>query len=252
MGRNMVKIIGGVLFAFALLVIMIAAKRKDTDAPEITVPDEVITYHEGDATEVLLAGVTAHDKKDGDVTDTLFVVKIAPTKDKTEAVVTYAARDSKNNITKVNRTVNYVAKPEETPGEEVGGEITDIPAPTPTEAVTPTPTEEAGPTDEVTPSPTEEVTPTEEPEATDAPTKKVTPTPTKKATPTPTKKPQTPTPTEQPDATSTPSPEPTEAPVTLTPEPSEVPTLTPEPTPTEVPATPTPEPNDTPSPEPEE
>lgn len=260
MGRSMARIIFGVLFAFSALVVILVLNQMDTEAPVITISAEVITYYEGSDTSALLVGVTAYDDEEGDVTDSLFVAKVVPFGDNTEAVVTYAARDSHNNISKASRTVNYVAKQIEE-DDEVGGDITDAPTPTLTVAATPEPTDTPSitptpelsvtPTDEPTPEPTEGATkaPTKAPtkSPTKAPTRKPTATPTPRPTSTPTATPEVSTPTDTPtpteSLTSTPTPTPTEIPEGT---PTESPTVTVEPTPTEVP-TPTPEPTAAPT-----
>lgn len=89
---------------------------EDRQGPVITVPEESITYKNGDGEEKLLEGVTAKDKRDGDVTDSLCVEKIQLDDDGTKAIVTYVAKDSKNNITKVKRMINNV--PDESEDDE--------------------------------------------------------------------------------------------------------------------------------------
>ena len=51
---------------------------------------------------LLLEGVTAVDEKDGDVSDSLLVEKVAGTNGK-EVIVTYVARDGANNVGKASR-----------------------------------------------------------------------------------------------------------------------------------------------------
>lgn len=79
---------------------------EDRQGPVISVPDESVTYKDGDNEEILLEGVTARDKRDGDVTDSLRIEKIQTDEDGAKVIVTYVAKDSKNNITKVKRIIN--------------------------------------------------------------------------------------------------------------------------------------------------
>lgn len=95
----------------------VAYLSEDRKSPVITVPEEMITYTQGEDTSVLLQGVTAMDDIDGDITGKVRISNIDVIGDESKAVVTYAVYDKENNIGKTNRTVNYVAvveKPEET------------------------------------------------------------------------------------------------------------------------------------------
>ena len=72
----------------------------DTKGPEIIFSDNAATLYRSDMNnEELLAGVTAADDKDGDVSASLTVESIYEV-DATHVVVTYTAKDSSNNITK--------------------------------------------------------------------------------------------------------------------------------------------------------
>lgn len=72
----------------------------DTKGPEIIFSDNAATLYQSDMTnEELLAGVTAADDKDGDVSASLTVESVYEVDD-THVVVTYTAKDSSNNITK--------------------------------------------------------------------------------------------------------------------------------------------------------
>ena len=82
---------------------------KDRNGPEITVPQEELTYVAGSDTSALLSGVTAVDDRDGDVTSTVTVESIIPNEDQTGASVIYVAKDSKNNVTKATRLISYAA-----------------------------------------------------------------------------------------------------------------------------------------------
>lgn len=84
------------------------SRQDDTTAPVITFPDETIQYEEGQDTAALLAGVTAVDAEDGDVSDTLMVKSVLPMKNETTATVLYCAKDSKNNVGNAARKVDYI------------------------------------------------------------------------------------------------------------------------------------------------
>ena len=80
---------------------------EDRNGPEISVPQEEITYVAGTDTSALLNGVTAQDDRDGDVTDTVTIESIIPNANQTGASVVYVAKDNKNNVTKETRTILY-------------------------------------------------------------------------------------------------------------------------------------------------
>ena len=74
-----------------------------------------MSYEEGMDESLLLQGVVAMDEKDGDVSDSLLVEKIAGTNGK-EVIVTYVARDSANNVGKASRAFPVA-------GSYMGGDV---------------------------------------------------------------------------------------------------------------------------------
>ncbi len=80
---------------------------EDRKGPEITIPQESVVYVDGTDPSVLMTGVSATDNRDGDVTDTVTIESIIPNADETEASVIYVAKDSRNNVTKETRKVQY-------------------------------------------------------------------------------------------------------------------------------------------------
>ncbi len=81
--------------------------KTDSSGPVISGGQDAIrvSIHDGD--NVLLKGITAQDKKDGDVTDSLIVEKLSNFYDENKRIVTYAAFDSDNHISKVERELTY-------------------------------------------------------------------------------------------------------------------------------------------------
>ena len=98
-----VLLIGVVVYTFI---------NTDHDGPVISIPTEDILYKETEDTAPLLAGVTAIDHVEGDVTDTVIIENIIALSNETEAKVIYAAKDSHNNITKADRIIQYEPLPE--------------------------------------------------------------------------------------------------------------------------------------------
>lgn len=84
----------------------VSCLKKDRRGPEIQFSDIPVTYAQGDDTSVLLEGVTATDDADGDVTDSLKVDRVTEIQGMNYVVVTYVAKDRKNNITKQERWID--------------------------------------------------------------------------------------------------------------------------------------------------
>lgn len=79
----------------------------DHTAPEITVEAEEFTASVNAGEAELLAGVTAWDDRDGDVTGSMVVESVSAIFDGNRATVTYAAFDGAGNVAKSSRTVVY-------------------------------------------------------------------------------------------------------------------------------------------------
>lgn len=116
MNKKIELSIFGAVAAILLVVCIYALASSDKKGPMIKFDrDETLTYVEGQDDSVLLEGVTAVDKRDGDVTDTLFVAGKIIFADGQQLKVTYAAKDKHNNVTRADRIVAYV------PAEDAGG-----------------------------------------------------------------------------------------------------------------------------------
>lgn len=76
-------------------------------APEITFAADVLEVPTGADDAALLAGVTATDAEDGDVTASLLVEGVSGRNDDGTVRVTYAAFDSDRHVTKATRAVRY-------------------------------------------------------------------------------------------------------------------------------------------------
>ena len=82
-------------------------KNQDLVGPVIKMNEGTITVPVDAAEEELLAGITAEDNKDGDVTDSLIVESMSNFIEKGRRNITVAAVDSDNHVTKVSREVVY-------------------------------------------------------------------------------------------------------------------------------------------------
>ena len=81
-------------------------EQSDRKGPEIICSDQAVTAYDPDMTDAqLLEGVKATDDKDGDVSDSLTVESVYEVDD-SNVVVTYVAKDSANNITKLKRNLS--------------------------------------------------------------------------------------------------------------------------------------------------
>lgn len=81
----------------------------DTTAPAITVeqPEQILEVSVEDPPSVLLAGITARDNRDGDVTASLVVERMGSINDDGTLEITCAAFDKSGNVAKVRRSVRY-------------------------------------------------------------------------------------------------------------------------------------------------
>ena len=111
MEQRFTQIVSGVFIALAIAVIIIASRgRGDRRAPEITFPDTEAEFEAGTDESAFLEGVTAYDRKDGDVSASLLVESVVVRSDGSSAVVSYVASDSSDNVAKAYRTVKLRKK----------------------------------------------------------------------------------------------------------------------------------------------
>ncbi len=83
------------------------AARTDKTMPVITVKGDVIDVSIKATDKELLAGVTAYDEKDKDLTDKIIVESVSRFSTKGVCKVTYAVCDSDNHIAKATRKIRY-------------------------------------------------------------------------------------------------------------------------------------------------
>lgn len=102
-----------VIFALLLAVAVflgyraVAAMRRDSTPPKICVEEGVFAVSVTDPTEKLLAGVTASDNRDGDVTASLVVEAVELLDGSGRISVRYAAFDRAGNVAKISREGIY-------------------------------------------------------------------------------------------------------------------------------------------------
>lgn len=82
-------------------------QNDDKVPPVIKMKDSSVEVSVNDGKKTLLNGVTAEDKKDGDVSDTLIVDNISDFLDDGSRFVTIAAFDKDNNVAKAVRQITY-------------------------------------------------------------------------------------------------------------------------------------------------
>lgn len=104
-----------IYFLLIVLVIVIfsgcvvSVALADRKAPEITFSEAgmISEYHDDTETDELLAGVTAYDGRDGDVTDSVTVINVIVLNSGEYVKVTYAAKDSHNNVAQKSAKIKY-------------------------------------------------------------------------------------------------------------------------------------------------
>lgn len=82
-------------------------RHSDKTIPVISMEEDSITVSVEDGDEAILAGVTAKDEKDGDLTDAIFIESRSNFIEKGLFTVTYAVADFDNHVTKASRQVKY-------------------------------------------------------------------------------------------------------------------------------------------------
>ena len=97
-------LIVAVLFGVGYYYVGIHLDAKNSP-PEITVDSNVFSVYDDES--AFLDGVSATDKEDGIVTDSLIIESVSPFVGDNTRVVTYAAFDSHNNVTKLEREITY-------------------------------------------------------------------------------------------------------------------------------------------------
>ena len=119
---NKIKVVGlGSVVVVILFIGLFFTAFSDKEGPVITIDNsKELVYQEGDDESILLQGVSATDKKDGDVSETLRIDNILV--DGNVVKVKYAAKDSHNNVTITDsyRVIKYISitSEEEEPIEE--------------------------------------------------------------------------------------------------------------------------------------
>lgn len=82
-------------------------RKTDSSGPVFSCDDTALEVSIHDSDDVLLQGVQAYDKKDGDVTSSILVEKYSNFYDGGKRTVTYAAFDSDNHTTELEREISY-------------------------------------------------------------------------------------------------------------------------------------------------
>ncbi|MBR4863371.1 MAG: hypothetical protein IKU07_02240 [Oscillospiraceae bacterium] len=100
-----------IILCVGLLTAYLFYSRSVTDsvAPVVSVasPEKVLQVSVNDPKTALLAGITAQDDRDGDVTASLVVESLGVISNEHTMTVTYAAFDKAGNVGKAKRTVQY-------------------------------------------------------------------------------------------------------------------------------------------------
>ena len=166
MQLGIIVLILGLIYLFIFL-------SDDRKAPVIAFTDEPVNYVPGQSTQGLLAGVTATDNRDGDITKKVIVLPSTEKISETEIRVSYQVRDSRGNLTTASRVCNLTKEDASNtdPGQKTPDSTKTTPEQT-TEAVESTQDAGVKPS-EADPSKPEEQTRAQEP-STEEPTQEKT------------------------------------------------------------------------------
>lgn len=92
---------------FAATVFISDKVKTDNTGPVIRVSSEVLDVSIKATNKDLLAGVTAYDEKDKELTDSIIIESVSRFSEKGICKVTYAVCDSDNNVAKATRKIRY-------------------------------------------------------------------------------------------------------------------------------------------------
>lgn len=110
------KFLAYILVGISVTVIVLSlvfSGSKDNTGPQIEFGDTCVTvFTDNDGLQELLLGVRAIDKKDGDVTSSLRVQNVIVLKEEQKIIVHYSAKDSQNNVSMAERTIDYTGEKE--------------------------------------------------------------------------------------------------------------------------------------------
>ncbi len=113
MKNTTLPVLLGGISVIVLILVLIFTGGKDKTGPVIEFTDECITvFTDDDEADILLEGVKAVDKKDGDVSSTLRIQNITVLLDEGKIVVHYSAKDVDNNIVKAEKIYEYTGTKE--------------------------------------------------------------------------------------------------------------------------------------------
>lgn len=105
--RKGVAILTAVIAVLFVAVFVMSKITNDKTIPEIKVGEGILEVKSDATDEELLQGVTAFDKKDGDLTDRLLVESISKFSEIGYCKVTYAVCDSDNHVSTAVRQIHY-------------------------------------------------------------------------------------------------------------------------------------------------
>lgn len=108
---RLLKLLSVILTAIAVILfiatVVVPSRLEDRTAPVISMDSDQVEISVADDDTAILAGVTAQDAEDGDVTASLLVESLSNFVSPGERTATIVAFDSDNHITKATRTVHY-------------------------------------------------------------------------------------------------------------------------------------------------
>ena len=105
MNEKTYGIVLGIVNIVLLLICGAFFLGKDKNAPEILLSNVDFVYAAEAEEEILFQGVTAVDKEDGELTDSVVIEKIVTDTEKETATITYGVVDSAGNVGKATCTV---------------------------------------------------------------------------------------------------------------------------------------------------
>ena len=104
------RMIVTVIFVFSVCLFIgfyIAESLKDDTVPVITIEDEIIDVSLKMEKSELLAGITAYDEKDGDITSKIIIESVSKFTEDKISIVSYAVCDEDNHVATAKRKIRF-------------------------------------------------------------------------------------------------------------------------------------------------
>lgn len=114
--NRIIGIVLAVINAVLIIFCTVMYLRTDRTVPGIEFQSTDTIYREGMDNTSLLAGISAYDSRDGEITDRIVIEKLIENKEENCVIVFYAASDKAGNVAKASRVFPAVYRKDDSTG----------------------------------------------------------------------------------------------------------------------------------------